>query len=75
MQYEPDRCRLKEWYKRRRISQRELHIITGIAESQLSQYANNNQIMTLGTAHTIAKAMRLHGPQALYTWRKILESD
>ncbi|MEY8748572.1 helix-turn-helix domain-containing protein [Bacillales bacterium AN1005] len=73
MRYEPDRCRLKELYRTTGINQRMVHIITGIAESQLSQYANNKSTMTLGIAFTIAKAMKLPSPDVLYTWREILE--
>lgn len=41
MRYEPDRCQLKKFYKQIGITQRMVHIITGIPESQLSDYANN----------------------------------
>ncbi|WP_063564869.1 helix-turn-helix transcriptional regulator [Paenibacillus sp. O199] len=71
MRYEPDRCRLKELYIQTGVSQRMVHIITGIAESQLSQYANNKSMMTKATAYTIAKAMRLPNSDLLYTWREI----
>ncbi|MBU5356092.1 helix-turn-helix domain-containing protein [Paenibacillus barcinonensis] len=73
MRYEPDRCRLKELYRTTGINQRMVHIITGIAESQLSLYANNKSTMTLAIAHTIAKAMNLPSSDVLYTWREISE--
>lgn len=74
MRYEPDRCRLKLLYKQTGISQRTVHIITGIPESQLSDYANNRTVMGYATAVTIAKAMKLESNEEIYTWRIIEES-
>lgn len=74
MRYEPDRCRLKLLYKQTGISQRKVHIITGIPESQLSDYANNRTVMGYGTAVTIAKALKLGNNEEIYTWRIIEES-
>ncbi|MGF6357149.1 alkylated DNA nucleotide flippase Atl1 [Paenibacillus sp. 4624] len=74
MRYEPDRCQLKKLYKETGITQRMVHIITGIPESQLSDYAHNRTIMGYATAVTIAKAMNLENNERLYTWRKIVES-
>jgi alkylated DNA nucleotide flippase Atl1 len=69
MRYEPDRCLLKSLYKQTGITQRTVHIITGIPESQLSDYANNRTIMGYSTAVTIAKALKLKNNEQLYTWR------
>lgn len=70
MRYIPDRCRLKHLYKKTGINQRQLHILTGIPESQLSDYANNRTIMGYSTAVTIAKALKLENNELLYTWIK-----
>lgn len=69
MRYEPDRCLLKLLYKQTGITQRMVHIITGIPESQLSDYANNRTVMGYSTAVTIAKALKLQNNENLYTWR------
>lgn len=71
MRYEPDRCRLYEHYKQTGITQRMLHIETGIPESQLSDYARNHTKMGFATSITISKALNLPTPELLYTWRKI----
>lgn len=73
MRYEPDRCLLKQHYRRTGINQRMIHIITGIPESQLSDYANNRTIMGYSTAVTIAKALKLQNNEDLYTWRVIID--
>lgn len=69
MRYEPDRCRLLELYKETGISQREVHLITGYPESQLSDYAHNRTKMGYSTAVTISKALKLKSNELLYTWR------
>lgn len=69
MRYEPDRCRLHELYIETGINQRTLHIITGIPETQLSDYANNRTRMGFGAAVTIARALKLPTPEILYTWK------
>jgi len=69
MRYVPDRCRLQQLYKETGITQRMLHIITGIPESQLSDYANDRTTMGFGTAVTISKAMKLPNCELLYTWK------
>jgi len=69
--YEPDRCRLRDLYVKTSISQRQLHILTGIPESQLSDYANNRTKMGFGTAVTIKKALKLRNVEQLYTWIEI----
>lgn len=56
------------------ISQRMIHVITGIPESQLSDYANNRTVMGYATAVTIARALRLQNTEDLYTWRLADES-
>jgi len=71
MRYIPDRCRLQQLYKETGVSQRMVHIITGIPESQLSDYANNRTTMGFATAITISKAMKLPNSELLYTWRKV----
>ncbi|ETT45252.1 hypothetical protein C162_21988 [Paenibacillus sp. FSL R7-269] len=71
MRYEPDRCRLYELYEKTGITQRMIHIITGIPESQLSDYARNKTKMGFSTSMTISKAFNLPTPELLYTWRKI----
>ncbi|WP_036634630.1 helix-turn-helix domain-containing protein [Paenibacillus massiliensis] len=71
MRIEPDRCRLKELYKETGITQRMVHVITGIPESRLSDYANNRTVMGYGTAVTISKALKLENNELLYTWRII----
>lgn len=71
MRYEPDRCRLHELYGTTGITQRMVHVITGIPESQLSDYANNRTKMGFATSVTISKAFNLPTPELLYTWRKI----
>ncbi|MBJ6362140.1 helix-turn-helix domain-containing protein [Paenibacillus sp. GCM10012307] len=71
MRYEPDRCRLHQLYKETGISQRDLHILTGLSESQLSDYAHNRKIMGLGIAYTISRALRLPNIDPIYTWRRV----
>ncbi|GAB6990891.1 helix-turn-helix domain-containing protein [Paenibacillus pini] len=70
MRYEPDRCRLQQLYKETGITQRMVHIITGIPESQLSDYAKNRTTMGYATAVTVSKALKLTSCELLYTWRK-----
>lgn len=69
MRYEPDRCRLLELYKETGITQRLVHIETGIPESQLSDYAHNRTTMGLATAYTISLALKLPSINPLYTWK------
>lgn len=69
MRYDPDRCRLHEIYIETGITQRMLHIATGIPESQLSDYAHNRTRMGFGVAVTIAKALNLPTCEILYTWK------
>ncbi|GIP58683.1 helix-turn-helix domain-containing protein [Paenibacillus woosongensis] len=69
MRYEPDRCRLLELYKETKITQRDVCKITGIPESQLSDYAHNRTTMGYGTAVTISRALKLPNCELLYTWR------
>lgn len=74
MRIEPDRCQLTLLYKRTGLSQRDVHLKTGIPESQLSDYAHNRTKMGFATAVTISKAMSLHSCEELYTWKKIERS-
>jgi hypothetical protein len=74
MRYEPDRCRLLELYLETGISQREVHILTGYPESQLSDYAHNRTTMGFATAMTISKALKLSHCELLYTWRELDKS-
>ncbi|GBF73093.1 hypothetical protein PA598K_01378 [Paenibacillus sp. 598K] len=71
MRYTPDRCRLIELYEETKISQRELSLLSGISESQLSDYAHNRKVMGLGVARTIVRCLRLDCIDQLYTWRKL----
>ncbi|AIQ17039.1 hypothetical protein H70357_10485 [Paenibacillus sp. FSL H7-0357] len=71
MRYIPDRCRLLEFYKETGISQRDLHIITGYPESQLSDYAHNRTTMGYATAKTISEALKLPNCDMLYHWREV----
>ncbi len=73
MRYEPGRCRLHQLYKTSGISQRDVHIVTGISESQLSDYANNRKKMGSATRYTIAKALNLESSDDLYEWIKVDE--
>ncbi|CAM3710097.1 HTH cro/C1-type domain-containing protein [Cohnella lubricantis] len=68
MRYEPGRCLLHHWYNATGISQRDVHIITGISESQLSQYANDYKKMGSATRYTVAKALKLPNSDMLYEW-------
>lgn len=74
MRYVPDRCRLHQLYDETGITQRMLHIITGIPESQLSDYANDRTKMGFGIAVTISRTLKLPTPEDIYTW-KIVEND
>lgn len=71
MRYDPGRCRLLQLYKETGISQREVHIKTGISESQLSDYAHNRKNMGSGTRYTIARALKLPSSDDLYEWLKV----
>jgi hypothetical protein len=73
MRYEPGRCRLHQLYRDTGINQRTVHIITGILESQLSDYANDRKKMGSGTRYTIAKAMKLPNSDVLYDWLDVDE--
>lgn len=75
MRYEPDRCRLQQLYKETGITQRMLHIMTGIPESQLSDYARDRTTMGYATAVTISKAMKLPNCELLYTWKIVKAAD
>jgi len=68
MRFQPGRCLLHQLYADKKISQRELSSMTGYPESQLSDYANNRTKMGLGTAVTIARAMKLRSVDDLYEW-------
>lgn len=68
IRYVPGRCLLHQLYEQTRISQRKVHELTGIPESQLSDYAHNRKKMGFGTAYTISKAMKLKSPDVLYEW-------
>ncbi|NEU27070.1 helix-turn-helix transcriptional regulator [Paenibacillus polymyxa] len=57
MVYKPGRCLLTQELKRIRRSQQWLSEETGIAKSQISEYANNKRQMSLATAMTIAAAL------------------
>jgi transcriptional regulator with XRE-family HTH domain len=51
-------CRLKEMrFKYGNKTQQQLHEMTGISLSKLSQYENNKTIMSLPTAFIISKAL------------------
>jgi hypothetical protein len=66
--YAPGRCRLHQLYKETGITQVMVHNITGIPESQLSDYANNRTKMGFGIAYTISKALKLPSSDLLYEW-------
>lgn len=69
--YAPGRCRLHQLYVETGITQVMVSDLTGIPESQLSDYANNRTKMGLGTAYTIAKAMKLPNSDLLYEWELV----
>jgi predicted transcriptional regulator len=73
MRYEPGRCLLHHWYRVTGISQRDVHIITGISESQLSDYAHDRKKMGSAIRYTIAKALKLPNSDMLYEWRLVDE--
>lgn len=68
MRYKPGRCRLHQLYKETGITQREVHIITGIPESQLSDYAHDRKKMGSSIRYTIGKALKLPCSDLLYEW-------
>lgn len=73
MRFEPGRCLLHHWYKVTGIGQRDVEVITGISETQLSAYANNHKKMGSGTRYTIAKALKLPNSDLLYEWNPVDE--
>lgn len=58
MGYYPGRCLLKQRLKEIRRNQQWLSDITGIAKSQISEYANDNRKMSLPTLMTISRALK-----------------
>ncbi|OME69658.1 helix-turn-helix domain-containing protein [Paenibacillus peoriae] len=57
MAIKPGRCLLKQRLREIRKDQQWLSEITGIAKSQISEYANNKRLMSLTTAMNIAEAI------------------
>ncbi|WP_025682766.1 helix-turn-helix domain-containing protein [Paenibacillus maysiensis] len=60
MAIKPGRCLLKQRLREIRKDQQWLSEVTGIAKSQISEYANNRRLMSLTTAMNIAAAIRCH---------------
>jgi plasmid maintenance system antidote protein VapI len=71
IRFVPGRCLLLQLYEKTRINQRRLSELTGIPESQLSDYAHNRKKMGFGTAYSIAKAMKLRCADDLYEWVQV----
>lgn len=58
MGYKPGRCLISERLEKIKENQQWLSEKTGISKSQISDYANNRRYMSLGTAKTIASALK-----------------
>lgn len=69
MRVTPDRCLLRSILRRQKRKQRWLSEVTGISETQLSDYINNKTYMGYATAVTIANALGIHAEE-LYTWKR-----
>jgi transcriptional regulator with XRE-family HTH domain len=60
MGFKPGRCLISERLNDLRENQQWLSEKTGISKSQISDYANNRRYMSLGTAKTVAEALKCH---------------
>lgn len=67
MRYMPGRCLIRQLLKERRKPQRWLHEITGISESNLSDYISRRKVMGVNTMKNIAMALGVTMDQ-LYEW-------
>lgn len=67
MAYKAGRCLLKKQLQIRGITQSELADRLGMSESQVSQYATNQSVMSINTAKTFAAAIGCHIDD-LYEW-------
>jgi plasmid maintenance system antidote protein VapI len=54
MGYVPGRCLLKKRLREIRQNQQWLAVELGMPKAQISDYANNRKVMSLGTAKTIS---------------------
>lgn len=62
------RCLLKERLNERKISRSQLMDITGMTNQQISNYINNEQVMSLKTCRKIAYAINCD-IEELYEWK------
>jgi transcriptional regulator with XRE-family HTH domain len=63
------RCLLGQILKKRRMTQEDLAIITGIHKSQINEYINNKRTMMLNSAKIIATALDCKIDD-LYKWNE-----
>lgn len=67
MRVTPGRCLLRQLLKEKRKTQRWLHEVTGISESNLSDYASRRKVMGVITLKTVATALDVPMDD-LYEW-------
>ncbi|MFD0673964.1 helix-turn-helix domain-containing protein [Cohnella sp. GCM10027633] len=67
MRVTPGRCLLRQLLKEKRKTQRWLQEVTGISESNLSDYASRRKVMGVTTLKTVASALDVPMDD-LYEW-------
>lgn len=67
MRVTPGRCLLRQLLKDKRKTQRWLHELTGISESNLSDYASKRKVMGVTTMKTVATVLEIPMDD-LYEW-------
>lgn len=68
MEFLPGNCLLHDLLKERKLSSQELADKVNMSKQQISNYANNENKMSLGNAKTIAHALGVHIDE-LYQWK------
>lgn len=67
MRVTPGRCLLRQLLKEKKKTQRWLHEVTGILESNLSDYASKRKVMGVTTMKTVATVLEIPMDD-LYEW-------
>lgn len=65
--FRPGRCRLHAILRERRLTPQEFVDLIGMSKQQISHYATNVKVMSLGTAKTIAHYLEVPIDD-LYEW-------
>jgi len=69
MAFVPEKCRIPELIRERKMQAQELSLALGISKSQLSDYANMRKVMSIQTAKTIAEYFMVPIDD-LYVWKE-----